>query len=289
MIACDLCGADNSRLILNSRRLDGPLVRCNSCGLSYVGLRQSSLAFGSESPVAVADRVRRANVSFPDLRLEEESRLARINARSRLKLIRNYRQTGRLLEIGCARGDFLNIARDFFDVHGVEPNPELAGAASRVAPIHHDVVETLSVGQFDVAASFHVIEHVDSPNRFLRAIVERVRVGGLVVIETPNIQSAPFNLMRSRWRQFIPEHYFFFNPGTLRRLLESNGLRVEAILNVGKYASLELLLNRLSRYSGLFRPMGSVARSVGLSRLTFHVNPRDIMFAVATKLPVQQP
>jgi 2-polyprenyl-3-methyl-5-hydroxy-6-metoxy-1,4-benzoquinol methylase len=230
------------------------------------------------------NRVRQANVGFQNLRLEEEHRLALLNARCRLELIREYCASGRLLEVGCARGDFLSVAKEAFDVYGVEPNPELAAAAERVAPIHAGVIETLAVDGFDVAASFHVIEHVDSPRRFLQAMVSRVKSGGLVVLETPNIRSLPFNLFKSRWRQFIPEHYFFFDPVTVTRLMETAGLKVERIQSVGKYASVELILNRLSRYAGLARPADSVARSLGLSRLTFRINPTDIMLIVAKRV-----
>src|SRR5205085_6726224 len=137
-----------------------------------------------------------------------------------------------------------------------------------------DVVETLEASAFDIAVSFHVIEHVDSPRSFLRATAQRVRPGGLVVIETPDIGAFPFRLLQSRWREFIPEHYYFFDRMTVRRLMESEGLKVERILNVGKYVSVDLLLNRLTRYSRFVEPVGTLARWTGLSRVTFKVNPR---------------
>src|SRR5687768_814594 len=86
MIPCDLCGADKPLPVLHSRGLDGPLVLCSSCGLYYVGSRRSSLTFGSDEPVVIAERVRQANQSFRNLRLEEEQRMAVINARSRLRI-----------------------------------------------------------------------------------------------------------------------------------------------------------------------------------------------------------
>ena len=283
MIACDLCGSDNSRHILSSKHLDGALVRCSNCGFYYVGSRHSQLTFGGDDPEAVARRVRQANCGFQNLRLEEEHRLALLNARWRMDIVRQFCPSGLLLEVGCARGDFLSIAREAFNVYGVEPNPELAAFARRVATVHEGVVETLPATGFDVAASFHVIEHVDSPRRFLRAIAQRVRSGGILVIETPNIASFAYRLFRSHWREFIPEHYYFFDPDTIHRLMQSEGLKVERIINVGKYASVELMLNRAARYSNAFRPVNSIARSVGLSELTFRITPGDIMLVVARK------
>jgi 2-polyprenyl-3-methyl-5-hydroxy-6-metoxy-1,4-benzoquinol methylase len=280
---CDLCGAGNPRLVLESDTLDGPLVQCGNCGLKYIGRRNRGLTFGQGGIVETAEKVRQANVGFRHLRLDEEHRLAVLNARWRLDLIRSMRPSGRLLEVGCARGDFLSEAKQFFDVCGVEPSPELADFAEKVAPVHRDVIEKTPWSGFDVIASFHVIEHVDSPNRFVAAIAERLKPGGLVALETPDIDSLPFRLLRHRWRQFIPEHYYFFDSQSIRRLLSQNGFTVEGIARVGKHASVDFLLNRLSRYFRPLRHIENAGRTLGLSRLTFRVNPMDIMIVFATK------
>jgi SAM-dependent methyltransferase len=126
-------------------------------------------------------------------------------------------------------------------------------------------------------ASFHVIEHVDSPRSFIAAAAEKLKPGGLLVIETPNIDSLPFKILKSRWRQFIPEHYYFFTPKTISRLLSDQGLRVQSHTTIGKYASADLIVNRLSRY------MPWLPNANGLSKRTFRINPRDIMLVFATK------
>src|SRR5882672_11775049 len=128
MISCDLCGTDSPVTILESPQLDGPLVRCRNCGLKYVGWRRSQLTLGSGGGTSsdVAERVQAVNSNIRNLRLEEEHRLGILNAQWRRDLIREFRSSGRLLEVGCARGDFLRVARDSFDVSGVEPNPSLA-------------------------------------------------------------------------------------------------------------------------------------------------------------------
>jgi SAM-dependent methyltransferase len=285
MTSCDICGADNPHTVLESPQLDGPLVRCRNCGLRYVGWRRSQLTFGSGGgdSTEVASRVQAANFNIRNLRLEEEHRLGILNARWRLDLIRNFRTSGRLLEVGCARGDFLRVARESFDVSGVEPNPSLADDAEKVAPIYRDVIETLPWHDFDVITSFHVIEHVDSPKRFVAAMADRIKSGGLLVLETPDINSLPFQLMKRRWRQFIPEHYFFFDPSTMTRLLSDSGFKVERIVRIGKHASAALILNRMSRYFPFMRPVEDFAGRLGISRITVRINPLDIMLVFAVR------
>jgi len=276
-IPCDVCGADEPRFVLISSGLDGPLVECVQCGLRYVGKRRSALTFGRDSGEATTENIRAANAQFRYLRLEEEHRLAVLNAKWRLNLIRHVKASGKLLEAGCARGDFLKVAAEHFDVRGVEPNPELAEAARRVAPVHEDIIERTPWSDFDVIASFHVIEHVDSPRSFIRAAADRLKPGGLLVLETPNIDSLPYKTLKGRWRQFIPEHYFFFDPKTITRLLSDCGLKTERVTSIGKYASMEFVMNRLSRY------LPWIPRLNDLSRVTIRVNPLDIMLVFATK------
>jgi 2-polyprenyl-3-methyl-5-hydroxy-6-metoxy-1,4-benzoquinol methylase len=283
MIPCDLCGSEHPAPVLESPRLDGPLVRCRRCGFFYVGERRSNLAFGPEAAAATTERIRDANRDLKNLSLDEEHRLAQKNARMRLEMIRKYRTSGRLLEVGCARGDFLRVAREQFTVSGVEPNAELAEEAATAAPVHRGLIETFSGSGYDVAASFHVIEHTDSPRRFLAAIAQRLSPGGLVVLETPNINSLPFRVLKSRWRQFIPEHYFFFDEKTMRRLLEDAGFRVEEIRRIGKFASPALILNRLARYFRPLRVAEDIAARVNLHRFTIPVDPLDIMIAIGSK------
>jgi len=283
MIPCDLCGSADPRRILESFRLDGPLVRCRQCGLYYVGERRSALVYGSGNSAEVMERVRDANRGLRNLPLDEEHRLAQLNAKSRLQIIRQYRPSGKLLEVGCARGDFLRVAREYFTAFGVEPNPELWEEANKVAPVHQGVIDTETGSYYDVAVSFHVIEHTPSPKQFLAAISQRLRPKGLVVLETPDIDSIPFLMLRSRWRQFIPEHYYFFDESTMKKLLVDGGFKVEKIARIGKYASGALLLNRLSRYFSPIHYLEGLAARLHFSNLTFELNPHDIMIAIATK------
>jgi 2-polyprenyl-3-methyl-5-hydroxy-6-metoxy-1,4-benzoquinol methylase len=278
---------DNPRFVLEAPGLDGPLVECRNCGFKYVGYRQQGLIFNGDAAEQSAqdtvERIHAANIGFRYLRLEEEQRLARLNARWRLGLIRALRPSGRLLDVGAARGDFLSEARASFDVYGVEPNPELSAIVGAVAPVHPGVVETAPWTDFDIAVAFHVIEHVDSPHRFVSAIAERLKPGGLLVLETPDIDSLPFRLFNQRWRQFIPEHYFFFSRQTLSRLLTDCGFVVDRVERIGKHASLSLIFNRLGRYAAPFSSLEKAVSSSSLGRLTFRLNPLDIIIAFARK------
>lgn len=279
--ACDLCGSGDAEPVLETSRLDGPLVRCRQCGLHYIAHRASDLAFGANGSEDTAERIRSANRAFDARPLVEERRLNALNARWRMEWIADS-GANRLLEVGCGRGDFLRVAAERFDVSGVEPHPELAAEAGRYARVHRGRIEDLPRDaawmDFDAAASFHVLEHVDSPVRFVGDVGRRLRPGGLLVLETPDIGSAHYRFFGARWRQFIPEHYFFFDKGTLTRLLETCGFRVVRLEHVGKHATLGLFLNRLGRQFPFLRRAGRL-RVPG----TIRINPRDVLLALAIR------
>jgi 2-polyprenyl-3-methyl-5-hydroxy-6-metoxy-1,4-benzoquinol methylase len=282
-IPCDICGDPNPKLILQSRRLDGPLVECSNCGLRYVGERRSGLAYGTASATQITERVKHANAAFRNLPPEEEKVLAVKNSFERLSLVRQFRPSGKLLEIGCGRGDFLEVAREYFTAFGVEPNPELAKVAGEIAPVHQGTIDDMPWGHYDIAVSFHVIEHVDSPKRFLMSISDQLRAGGLLVLETPDIDSIPYRFMKGKWRQLIPEHYYFFDEESMKKLFGATGFKVLKIGRVGKFANSTLVLNRLSRYFSPFGYLETLSRKLGLSSFYFEMDPMDIMIAVAVK------
>jgi SAM-dependent methyltransferase len=289
---CDLCGASDAAHLLDSERLDGPLVRCRRCGLVYVGTRNADFTFahadGARSN-ALADRVAELGLVRHDV--EDAERANRIAAdHERLERLRRRIPSGRLLDVGAATGTFLEVAGAAFDdAHGVEPDP-ITSAQARAAG-HAVATGTLDdltrpYGGFDAITMLHVIEHLDSPRAALERVHDLLRPGGVVMIETPTTDCVWFRFepARSRWRQLIPDH--FFSRATLTELLRRTGFEPVDHVKVGRRVSLRFAADRLRR-SGL--PLaGAVPPLVGALKLedrTLRLNPGDIMSVIAVKAP----
>lgn len=288
---CDLCGGTDVRFLLTCERLDGPLVRCRRCGLVYVGERREDFTFSRADP----ERSRRLSERVKALGLvdeEVEAREAPIRERAmaeRLRWVQRFASSGRLLEIGCAEGTFLKLAaRAGFQAYGIEPDPT-TGAAAQQCPDITVFCGALAEApypdaSFDVVVLFHVLEHLDSPRQALRKIGRLLRPAGLLVVETPNIASLGFRLFGRRWRQFIPDHYYFFSPVTLTRALEEAGFRVLALTHPRRIVSLRLLADRVRRLSapaGRFL-MRAIAR-LGWEERTIALRLGDVLLAAAVK------
>src|SRR5262249_45614796 len=138
---------------------------------------------------------------------------------------------------------------------------------------------------FDAAAMYHVIEHVPSPRAELRELYRIIKPGGWLVLEAPNIATAWYWLMGARWRQFIPDHIFFFNPQPITRLGEKSGFEPQELRTVGKAMSIRLFVNRISRYHrSSARLLEIVSNHLRLSDRTIRLKLGDVMRIYARRL-----
>ena len=80
--------------------------------------------------------------------------------------------------------------------------------------------------QFDVITLCHVIEHVYDPVKVLKACFTLLKPGGVLWLETPNIDSYSYARFQQHWRGLeTPRHLVLFNRQALRQAMISAGFR----------------------------------------------------------------
>lgn len=275
-------------MVLCSPRLDGPLWRCLVCRLHFVDLPEAT-----DGPSTVVDDMERLAARASALELvekgveEAERPWREFMARERLDDLRRFIDRGHLLEVGCSTGEFLAAASRNFATTGVEADPwavrcaRMKGLDCRAGALAE---AALPADSFDVAVLYHVIEHFREPRRELNELNRLIRPGGHLVIETPDVETIWFQLLRARWRQIIPDHLFFFSRTTLTRLLQEEGFTVTEIRHVGKSMSLRLFLSRVGRYSKWLARLGSLLVGyLHLEESTLRLNLRDVIRLHAVK------
>ncbi|MGH7856048.1 MAG: class I SAM-dependent methyltransferase [Candidatus Binatia bacterium] len=137
---------------------------------------------------------------------------------------------GRLLDVGCGPGLLLDEARRRgWSVQGVEASEAPAAIARErfSLPVFSGPLEEapLPAESFDAVTFFDVLEHVPDPRRVLDHAVRLLRPGGLLVAQSPNLESLMARLTGEKWRwYFLPQHLHHFTPATMEKLLRTAGL-----------------------------------------------------------------
>jgi SAM-dependent methyltransferase len=173
-----------------------------------------------------------------------------------VQFIRGFRSSGRLLEIGCAYGFFLQEAGRFYDVAGIEiADAAVAFCRSRGLSVVNGVVEESSLAQFgmlDVIVLLDVIEHLPDPQSTLALCRKRLNPGGVIVVTTGDFASLYARLAGPRWRLMTPpQHLWFFTPASVGRLAHSLGLKLEACDHPWKVVPLALVEFQMRRLLGV--------------------------------------
>jgi SAM-dependent methyltransferase len=102
----------------------------------------------------------------------------------------SYKKTGKILDIGSGRGDFLDAFSQLgFDVSGVDISP-LSSAATGAFTIKTCNFECeplpFSDNEFDFVFSKSVIEHLHTPHHLVSGAFRVLKPGGVAVIMTPS-------------------------------------------------------------------------------------------------------
>jgi 2-polyprenyl-3-methyl-5-hydroxy-6-metoxy-1,4-benzoquinol methylase len=291
---CQLCGSSDRTL----KFADGPwrVFTCSSCGLVYVTPRLQGQAlvdvygasyWKSDNPKArgYADYAREAALYLKTYQ-------------KRMKLVAGWLpKRAHVLDVGCAAGYFLRVARDAgHDVHGCEMSAPIA--ADAVAELGADRIHVGLLDEavraknwapqsFDLVTLWDVIEHVPEPQPLLQQIRTLIRPGGHLLLETQNVASRWARLLGRRWHHYKhDEHLYHFDPVTIRRLLDASGFDVVALGSryAGKYVSFGFLAERAGR---LGKVAGLLAKPLELLRgCSVYVNPQDELIVVARPRPL---
>jgi 2-polyprenyl-3-methyl-5-hydroxy-6-metoxy-1,4-benzoquinol methylase len=159
----------------------------------------------------------------------------KVNLRWKRKLIEHYwrggtaKGAGRLLDVGCGTGEFLEaVRRGGWQVDGLErdekastwarENYGLSVRTGNVQDIPGDA------GPFDVITMWHVVEHLYDPAGVVRRLLSLLEKDGFLLIAVPNIGGIDAMVYGANWIALdTPRHVNHFTADTLTRLLTDAG------------------------------------------------------------------
>jgi 2-polyprenyl-3-methyl-5-hydroxy-6-metoxy-1,4-benzoquinol methylase len=231
-IRCNYCdSADSTELYkihdLYLNRVDSyyTLMRCNNCGLIYQNPRPSREEIKAAYPTEYEAFVQSQNSTWlrsKSLNLGIEKRCHIVNSVKREK--------GRILDIGCATGQFLHAmqSKHAWEAYGVEINEFPANIAKNKYQLNvfYGSLEQASYSSsfFDAVTLWDVLEHLPDPNSTLQEVRRIIKPDGILVMRVPNFDSWEAEIFGPAWAGLdVPRHYFVFSKDSLLKLLYKNG------------------------------------------------------------------
>lgn len=280
-------------------------VRCASCGNVWLHPRPAVAALPViYPPTYYAYNYRGIN---PIARRGKEA-LDSLKFRSILRALRRPART--YLDVGCGDGRFLRLMErkgvPRHRAHGIELDDatvrSLREAGYPVFCTRVEDCEEIDDGTIDLTTMFHVIEHVDDPAEVVRRIAGWLAPGGLLALETPNIDSLDRRLFNDTWwgGYHFPRHWNLFTPEALERMLrdaglEPTGVRYQTGHSFWMYSIHHRLRygnrphRRLAGFFDPFRGLPALVAFTALDRLRAALGARTSAMLVLARKPAKGP
>ena len=225
-VPCPLCGKDECEALfeaadrLELAREKFRIVRCSSCGLAYLNPRpeESELAgyypktYWGGKQQGIKDLFRRA-----EERLKENYKLKALN--------KCGIRSGRVLDVGCGRGEFLALLKKRgFQVAGLEFGEEAVrrGREDFGIEITNGTLagSDFPVNSFDAVTMWHVLEHLPDPQEALVTVRKLLKPGGVLLLALPDFGGFLAGFYRGAWFGIdAPRHLTHFKRDTLSEML----------------------------------------------------------------------
>ncbi|HEX8515111.1 MAG TPA: class I SAM-dependent methyltransferase [Bacteroidia bacterium] len=208
------------------------IVSCNSCGFKFTNPRPENNQLGkyykSEEYVSHSNTKKGfINSTYQTVR--------KYTLLKKLQLISKYFKTGRILDIGCGTGEFLNTCKSAkWQTLGIEPDDDARQMAIRNYALdvrkESDLV-LLENESFDIISMWHVLEHVPNLNERVEELKRLIKPKGIIIIAVPNCDSLDAKLYKENWAAYdVPRHLYHFTPKDIDTLFRNHGLKMFRIL-----------------------------------------------------------
>lgn len=265
IIDCPLCAGYTCRLV-ESLPTGYDLWTCSKCDLQFSSPMRAGSAEFYESFFPYQNLAKRVRTLSHIAKTWEFS----------FFLSLNLWPGGRLLDVGCGKGDFLALARSsHYCVYGVDVNPRAVEIARSGYGLANVVCDDLaqhgrySQGQkFHCVTMFNVLEHLDDPLAMVKTATRLLLPEGYLVIQVPTAK---------RWPPLFhpgidspPHHLTLWSEESLRRLFIAASLSPVLIHRKPLLAS-DVLVNARARYAKLRWPDWRGVAFLNIGRAILHL------------------
>lgn len=240
--ACPECGRDNAQAAPNRYSQPPWLIKqCVACDFVYIEsapVYAELLEEHSWDKTAVAHgQARKArHPLLYALSRATRWRLHLFKRRRLEEMLATYMERGRVLDIGCGRGDQLKPLAERYVPYGIEISRVEASYAEAFVKARNGevIVRPATDGLASMPAEFvdavfmrSYLEHEADPGGVVAGVARVLRPGGIAIIKVPNYGCLNRRVLGNHWSGFrLPDHLNYFTPASLVRMCCNRGLTV---------------------------------------------------------------
>jgi len=188
------------------------IVECEGCGVVQT----------RNPPVEYFREVIRASGYSPEMRVHREHQFR--------KFVEDHQlEAGKILEIGCGRGENLEILASLgIECFGIEYGEDSISRLDEIglsaAKMFFDTGnEQVPDAPYDGFVFLNFLEHIPRPREMFSGIHNNLKDGAVGLVEVPNFDMI---LENSMFTEFVSDHIFYFSRDSLETILRCNGFDV---------------------------------------------------------------
>jgi 2-polyprenyl-3-methyl-5-hydroxy-6-metoxy-1,4-benzoquinol methylase len=284
---CSICGSE--KCYEKNGYLGYPLIHCNFCKSEFL---KPQPTIDELNEIYSIDYYSSWGIMEHNLN-ETVAEIKKETGRRNLKRLAPFKTDGKLLDVGCALGYFLEVAKESgFDVYGVEISSfssKIAQEKFGAAVVFNGILEQcpFQENEFDVITMFDLLEHTRNPLKVLKRAKSLLKNDGIISLTTPNASGLLKFMFGKRWIHYKAEHLYYFSKDGISKLADEAGLKVLSITNSRKTFNMEYVINQFKVYRHfIFSPLSALLKFLmprGLRKLMFNLKIGEMNIILQNK------
>ena len=161
--------------------------------------------------------------------------LQKFNLNYKKNIIKNEIGTHlKILDYGCGAGEFVKFIENEYTTFGFEPNENARNFAKQKSEktifISNPELTEIENESLDAITLWHVFEHIEEREKYLKIFHEKLKPNGLLIIAVPNHTSYDGKKYKEFWAAYdVPRHIWHFSKSGMEKLMNNENWKIRKI------------------------------------------------------------